>query len=267
MQIHVSIGDFAPGLKGLEYLFEGLQDTGVDGVELVVGVKSRWSARHCHRLAEKYSLPIVSLHQPLWSATGLYFDEGFFLLAKQLDAQRITCHPLPKLGLDDARMQAYLKHLASMQEKTGIAVLLENLPENYNNKLLNFLFPPKGPTGNFQQIVEAASKYGLGVTMDIDHLQLDAPHKAAWFEELVPKVSNIHLSSFDTNSHHLPVYMGRLQTAGFLGHLQACQYRGPVTLEVNYPSAITLFNYDFKAIRQSVDSIRQALKTPAERQR
>lgn len=256
-QVSVSIGDFSPLLRGPTYLFRGLQGTGIQGIELWVGLKSRWTIGYYRRLAQKYGVPIVSLHQPLWAMTGMYFDEGFFELAQKLGVRHVTCHPLPGISLQDRRMRVYFRRLAAAQKRTGVTILIENLPQVYRNGLLHHFFPPTSDAGDMSRIHEAASEFGLGITLDTDHVHLPKPHKQTWFDATLPKVGNIHLSSFDGDRRHVPLYMGDLQAVEFIHYLQKQNYTGSITLEVAWPKSITMWDYDFEAIRKSVELLRR----------
>lgn len=255
MQINTSITDFAPLLKNPEYLFKGLKESGIQGIELVIGFKSRWSPNYYKNLSKKYNLPIVSLHQPIWSGLGFYFDKRFIHLAKELNSKWVVFHPLPRLSLRDRRMKDYLQKLSNLQKQTGVEILLENLPRKYNNRLINFLYPPDKETGNIESLYEAAEEFNLKLTLDTDHLHLKAPHKESWFPQILSKVKNIHLSSFTEKNKHLPLYLGDLQSAEFIKHLKKAHYTGLLTLEIFYPNLISLFGYDFTAIRKSVEHI------------
>lgn len=258
MKINTSINDFAPLLRGPEFLFRGLQFAGVDGIELGVGFKSRWSIKQYQTLAKKYNLPIVSLHQPLWSGLGLYFDEDSFAIAKQLGVKQVVCHPLPKTSFQSSQMRTYLKKLSDMQEKFGIEILLENLPKEYNHKVLNHFFPPARDTGDIMAVYTAAKEFGFKITLDIDHLRISSPHKEEWFKTMLPLIGNIHLSSFDKKKKHMPLYVGMFQTQEFIHYLNQHNYIGLLTLEISAPSAITLTNYDFSSITKSVALIKSA---------
>lgn len=258
LQISVSIGDFSPLFRRPDFLFQGLQHTGVDGVELWIGVKSRWSADYYRKLSKQYNLPIISLHQPLWAMTGMYFDEKFFILAKEIGVKHITCHPLPGISLADERMRAYFTRLSAIQTRIGIPILIENLPQAYRNGLLHHFFPPIGDTSDVRQIHKAAREFGLGVTLDTDHVHLEAPHELAWMARLLPQVGNIHLSSFEGGKRHLPPYMGVLQTKEFMQYLYRQKYTGTITLEIGWPKSISLREYDFSVIAQSVAFLRGA---------
>lgn len=251
-EMSIAIGDFSPLLRGPEYLFRGLAETGASGIELWVGVKSRLTINRYRRLSEKYNLPITSLHQPLWAMTGLYFDEGFFKLAQILGVQHVTCHPLPGIALSNKRMQAYFRRLSSMQERIGIPILIENLPDQYRNGLLHRFFPPASDSSDVLLLHEAISKFGLRMTLDTDHVHLPRPHKEPWFDVVFPEVGNIHLSSFGGGKRHLPLYLGDLETAMFVERLREKRYSGSITLEIAWPKSITMRDYDFEAIRRSI---------------
>jgi sugar phosphate isomerase/epimerase len=185
--------------------------------------------------------------------TGVYFDEGFFTHAQKLGVQHVTCHPLPNAPLKSKRMRAYFKRLATIQERTGIPILIENLPQTYRSGLLHHFFPPTSDANDMVQLHEITSEFGLGITLDTDHLHVPKPHKQAWFSKVLPQVENIHLSSFDKDTRHLPLYMGDLRTVEFTHYLQKKNYTGSITLEVSWPKSITMWNYDFDAIRKSLD--------------
>lgn len=256
MQVNVAIGDFSPLMQGLEPVFRKLKESGADGVELGIGLKSRWTPDYCTRLSRKYGLPIVSAHQPLWAAVGLLFDERAFATAAQrLGVRTITCHPLPRIGYDDPRMKRYFERLAHIKQETGLEILVENLPEKYNHPLLNAFFPPSEKVTGILELHKAASEFNLNLTLDTDHLQSIAPHMEAYFETLLPTIKNIHLSSFEKTAHHLPIFLGDLKAKEFVNYLQKNKYDGLLTLEIGHPS-IKLFNYDFEAIRRSIEIIK-----------
>jgi len=259
MKINLSIGDFSPLLRTPEHLFQRIQHTGIDGLELWVGLKSRWTPKHYLKLSEKYSLPIVSIHQPLWALTGLYFDTGFFDLARQMNVRSITCHPLPYTSLHATRMQRYFERLATRQSQTGIQILIENMPLKYRNGLLQKLSPLEPSTNSMLDVYRAAAAHGLGVTLDTDHLRLARPHQESWFEEIFPAIKNIHLSSFTATDRHQPVDIGILRTKELCQWIKGKKYTGLVTLEVNAPTAMTLVKFDHDAIARSVQHVRSAI--------
>ncbi len=252
MNINVSIGDFSPLLRSPEYLFRGLQDTGVDGVELWIGIKSRWTPEYYLRLSKKYHLPIVSVHQPLWAMTGLYFDEGFFTVAQRLGVQYVTCHPLPRKSLDDKEMQAYFERLAAIQQRSGLQILIENMPQGNRSKLLQLVVPHENDSTSVLDLCRHITPFGLKMTLDTDHVHVPKPQGEPWFNTVFPYIQNIHLSSYAGDNRHLPLTTGELDAVGLVHQLKAKHYGGLITLEVSAPKSITMLHYDFGCIRRSV---------------
>lgn len=255
MKINISISDFSPLARGLEPIFRGLKEAGADGVELGIGLKSRWTPNYCLRLSRKYNLPIVSVHQPMWSVMGLAFDEGAFKTAQKLGVATVTCHPLPKMGYDDPKMKSYLERLSRIKQKTGLEILIENLPVKYNHPVLNKFFPPSEKATGIMDLHKAAKEFGLNLTLDTDHLRSVAPHEEVYFEKLLPSIKNIHLSSFKPGANHLPLFLGDMKVKDFTNHLKDIKYNGLLTLEIGHPS-ITLLNYDFEAVKKSIELIK-----------
>ncbi len=255
MNINIAIHDFAPLFRSPEFLFKHLKSTGASGIELGVGFKSRWSTTYLHSLSKKYNLPIVSLHQPVWSWLDINFDEGFFAMAKELHVTNVVCHPLPKTSFESTKMRNYLRRLSDVQKKTGITIFLENLPKEYNHKLVNHFFPPNKDSGDIMTLYKAVTEFDLKMTLDIDHLRSSTPHKEKWFKTVFPKIGNIHLSSFDEKRKHLPLYEGDFHAVAFMNHIEKLHYKGLLTFEINSPGLITFFNYDFNAMKKSIDLI------------
>lgn len=257
IKINSSISDFASLFNGPDYMFKGLKNAGVDGIELVIGLKSRWSTQHYKALSKRYSLPIVSLHQPIWSGLGWYFDENFIDIAKELNVKSVVFHPLPRIPFNTNRMQNYFRRLSKIQKERGIEILLENLPSKYNVQLVNLFYPSNFQSGDMNSLLQVAKDFNFKLTLDIDHLHLPYPHKEAWFKRVLPKVANIHLSSFSIKKKHLPLYLGDFHAKEFLNFLEKEHYKGLLTFEIYYPNLINLLNYDFNVIKKSVDLIRK----------
>lgn len=243
-----SLTDFSPLFFDLEYHFQHLKGTDIDGVEIVTGVKSRWDAKRMLNLSQKYEIPIISLHQPVWAGLGLWFDEGFATFAKKIGVKSITCHPIQFLSFDHPRMQKYLARLSNLQEKYDVEILLENQPGN--------LFGLKTDTYDIEKLIQVVKNYGLKITLDIDHLGLVAPHQEPWFVKLLPYLRNIHLSSFTKKQHHLPLYLGNFQAKDFIEALYKVDYNGLLTFEIHFPRLTTFFNYNFEMIKKSVELVK-----------
>lgn len=255
MKVSVSITDL-PLLTTLEHIFAGVKETGADGVEITPGVKSRWHFGKVKKLSDKYELPITAVHQPLWSIGGLWFDEGFLAEAAKIGVKNYVFHPPSRVSFDDGRMIQFLARLSDVQKKYKVSALLENMPWAVRPKLLRKYLPYHADTCEPKKVYEATRKFGLGMTLDTSHLFTPRPHMQKWFSEVFPGIKNIHLSSFTEGKDHLPLDMGNLETSEFIEELERRHYQGLVTLEIFYPKKISLRNYDFDAIKRSVDIIK-----------
>lgn len=251
MKVSVSISDL-PVFQGMEYLFSGLKEAGADGLEVVTGVKSRWSWNYLHELTVKYKLPVTSVHQPPWSAISFLFDEEYMRLASEIGIKTFVYHPLPKYSFADKQMKDYAKRLAALAKKFDIDILLENMPAVYRRTMASRFYPLHDDTKSLPLFIPFLKKYDLGFNLDISHAFLPEPQKEKWFDELYPRLKNIHLSSFRPGKDHLPLYLGDFKTKEFIKELEKRKYTGLITLEVFYPRMIRLNHFDFEAIKKSI---------------
>lgn len=256
MKISASITDF-PVFSRLDTFFREFKKAGVDGVELVLGVKSRFDGGKIKRLVKEYKLPITSIHQPPWSGIGLYFDEAFAEWARSIGTTKVTCHPLIFQAFDSKTMEKYFLRLSRLQEEYGIHVMLENMPKDLTYKKL-YNFPHTTVEKHLQRISEVADEYGFLLTYDVSHAEIIKPQQEKIFEEMLPSLGNIHLSSFVPGQHHLPLSEGAFDSTGFLEFLHKKKYGGLLTLEVYSPRVIMITNtYNFNAIAESVQVFRR----------
>ncbi len=257
-KLNVSITDFAPLFGNLEYLFKGLKETGVDGLEIVLGIKSRWSENYLLNLSKKYNLEINTFHQSMWSGGGLYLDEGMFRLAKKINVKGITIHPLVFRSLNSNATEKYFKKLSLWQKKYGIKLFLENMPSRFGGafEFLNNFYTFTKDVGDLGEIYKKAQEYGFLITFDSTHFDNYKPHENKEFKEIFSKIGNIHLSSFEGKIEHLPLNKGKFDSKGFFNYLDKNNYKGIITFEIYYPSVISL-GYDFKPIKESVEVVRK----------
>lgn len=258
MQVSVSFGDF-PLLRNQEYLFAELKEAGADSIELITGIKSRFHFQKVLKLSEKYDLPITSIHQPAWSILPGFFDEGFVREGTQIGVKKFVFHPVSQYAFSDPHMEKYLEHLALVQKKFDVTVMLENLPQVFRPNILGKLFPVHPDTYNFTKLLSVMRKYELHSTLDISHALSLNPASESWFDELFPHIANIHLSSFDKHHEHLPVYMGDFQTKDFIIALKKRKYAGLLNLEIFYPNVLMVRNYDFSVIQKSIEYIKEII--------
>lgn len=260
MKISASITDF-PLLYHIETFFQQFHKAGVDGVEIVLGIKSRWQLKRIKQLSKRYQLPVTSVHQPPWSGTGLYFDERFVEWAKELGTTSLVFHPLSFTSFSSQAMEKYCKRLAAIQEKYDVTIMFENMPKDFAYKKL-YLPPYTTNIQHLEQVNTFADMYGLSLTYDVSHPELVSPQKEPIFQQMFPKIANIHLSSFRPGHHHLPLNLGILDTKGFLQYLKQKKYKGLITLEVYYPHPHIMIlgnTYDFSGVANSVKVFREIL--------
>lgn len=258
MKINVSITDF-PVFSGQETFFKKFKEAGVDGLELVLGVKSRFDYARIRYLSEKYDLPIASVHQPPWSGVGLYFDESFVVLAKKLGVDHIVFHPLAFESFESRRAKVYFEKLARLSQKQHISVMLENMPKDLAYKKLHD-DSAEHILHHLEKINTVADTYGFLLTYDVSHAEIADPPTTAIFQKLFPKIGNIHASSFEKHHHHLPFSMGVFHIQSFVEFLQKKKYAGLFTMEIYYPKLGLWRNiYDFSAIATSTAMVKRLL--------
>ena len=255
MNISASITDF-PVFSHIETFFKEFKNAGLDGVEIVLGAKSRFFKKQILTLVDKYNLPVTSVHQPPWSGVGLYFDKEFGNWAKTIGTTSLVCHPLAFQSFESTAMKKYFQQLATLQEQYNMHILLENMPNDFAYQKLH-TDKNNTMTTHLEKIGNIADEYGFLLTYDVSHAEFIDPQKEEIFQKIFPKIGNIHLSSFQNHQHHLPLTMGDLDAAGFLQYLKNKKYKGIITFEVYYPRLrMMINNYDFSAIYNSVKVFR-----------
>ncbi|MBI2039501.1 sugar phosphate isomerase/epimerase [Candidatus Microgenomates bacterium] len=257
IKVSSSITDL-PVFISLPDLFAGLKDAGAGGVEITPGFKSRWSFSKLKDVSDKFGLPITSVHQPPWSIAGFWFDEGFISEAHKVGVDNFVFHPPAGVSFESEKMSQFLQRLSDLQEKYGIYALLENMPWAVRPPLLRKYLPFPQDTTEPEKVAKTAKSFGLGMTFDTSHAFVANPQDQAWFSEIFPTIRNIHLSSFKENRDHLPLDMGDLNTVEFVSSLKEKDYAGLVTLEIYYPKKISYRNYDFDAIKRSVQLVKDS---------
>lgn len=257
MKINASLTDF-PVYVSLETFFKEFKQTGIDGLEIVGGYKNRWSFDKLFFLAKEYDLPIRSFHQPIWSGIGAYFDEDFFKNIAKRNVQYVTFHPLAFHSFEDFQMKKYFSRMAQIQEEYGIHMLLENMPDDLGYRKLFQSYKNKKIHQHLEKIYELGHEYGFLFTFDISHAELVDPTREQAFIQMFPSIAAIHLSSFTTEKHHLPLTQGDFQLSPLLTFLKKKRYKGELTLEVNENIFRRVFlPYDFESIKDSVDYFRR----------
>lgn len=257
MKINLSLITDFPILAQLETVFKKSKETGISGIELVIGLKTRFEYPRILYLSEKYDLPIVSIHQPPWSGMGLFFDERLVQLVQKLGTRYITYHPLAFHSFQSKGGKQYLQKLAYLQEKYNVVIMLENMENEFSYRKLHDNTADH-ISHHLEDINRIADTYGFLITFDTSHAELLDPSKTEIFEKMFPKIGNIHASSFTKTQHHLPLTEGEFHSESFIKDLVKKKYQGLFTLEVR-PSLKKLVtkNYDFSDIENSVALIKK----------
>ncbi len=251
-----SVADIPLGIA-LEEYFLLASHLKVDGLELVVGWKTRFNLRKVIRLSKRFNVPILSVHQPAWSVAGFWQDEKAFLFAKKFGAVYVA-HPLVNQHINSPKSKTYYKWLKDMSEKYELEILIENMTNIYQlMPLLHYVSKKHHDSatdlGYFDTICK---KYGFGFTLDISHLMASEPQKAEGFTELWPFMKNIHLSDFTKKREHMGLGDGELNYESFLSYLKEKKYTGLINLEL-CPRILNAREKYYKDIAKSVKIVRE----------
>jgi sugar phosphate isomerase/epimerase len=254
IKISTSIGDF-PVFSAIEDSFKAAKEANVDGLELIIGFKSRWHFEKMIQLSKKYDLPITSLHQPYWSGLGIAYDEGFVKLAVRYGIKNIVFHPLCFTSILSRKMTKYFRYLSSLQKKYGITVMLENMPYSESFFSLDHWVLHKD-TASLDAVLKVVAEYNFKINYDVSHTELTHPQMNAEFTKIFSRIGNIHLSSFQNGKQHMPLTRGTFDTKGFITYLIKNHYKGLLTFEIFYPKQFPLYAFDYTEIAKSVALIK-----------
>jgi len=240
---------------GIARVFDMAAKAGFDGIEVLVD--HRWDTRqpaYLRRLSAEFELTIVAVHSPFASQVDGWPDDQLgrlrhtVSLAQELQAPVVVAHlpfrvhivkghlqihhlrrfwlPLP-LPRRDLYHELLIDGLAALEEETGVAVAIENMPAR---SLLGLTVNPywSNSPGELERFPH--------VTLDTTHLGTWGLDPAVVYEQLREHVVHVHLSNYDGREHRSPPD-GRMALEGFLRTLGRDGYRGAVTVEC-HPDAL-----------------------------
>lgn len=253
-KISFSIAD-TPFPISLEDQFALARDLKVDGVEIVLGVKTFFGLKTLSRLVLKYGVNILSIHEPI--LTGFLFGERSFEIAAYFGA-KYNSHPPNRKSLNSETSTRHFEKLFRMKEKYKIEILVENMPHYFKVPYL-FSFSSDPSTRDLLKIKAICDKYGFYSTIDTSHIADKLPQNAKAFEGIFPLMRNIHLSSFQGRVEHLPLKEGELDLKGFLSYLRRKEYQNLITLEISPVYFISKRKY-FKGIEDSINMVRSLIQ-------
>ncbi|HWY80101.1 MAG TPA: sugar phosphate isomerase/epimerase family protein [Candidatus Sulfotelmatobacter sp.] len=227
--------------KTTDDVFQQLKKYGLDGFELLLpqySITTNADIQEIKKLAKKYGLPVLSIHQALRFITATKVKEiaRLFEIADQLHAKVIVLH------INSARKQIfdvnYVQALHELEKKYKILVTFENMEKHVES----YFHEHRWHAAKFSDLVE---KIGFHITFDVVHLahshsNSDILH---FFQKNKEKISNVHLSDYRRHLlngslrpmryKHMPLGDGQLPIEEFLSLLLKEDYKGLVTLEVN----------------------------------
>lgn len=252
-----SIADIPLGIA-LEEYFLLASHLKVDGLEVVIGWKTRFYIRKLVRLSKRYNVPILSIHQPAWSVAGLWQDEKALYFAQKFNA-KFVAHPLTNQHLNSPKSKAYYKWLVEMRKKYDIDILIENMTNVYQlMPMLHYVSKKHHDSATDLEYFDTlCKKYNFGFTLDISHLMAAEPQNAQGFNELWPFMRNIHLSDFTAKKEHMGLGDGLLNYESFLSYLKEKNYTGLINLEL-CPRILNAREKYYKDIAKSVKIVRDA---------
>ncbi len=251
-----SIADIPLGIA-LEEYFLLASHLKVDGLEVVVGWKTRFYLSKLVRLSKRYNVPILSIHQPAWSIAGFWQDEKALYFAKKFDA-KFVAHPLANQHLNSDKSKAYYKWLVEMGKKYEVDILIENMTNVYQlMPMLHYVSKKHHDSATDLEYFDTlCKKYHFGFTLDISHLMEPEPHKADGYAEISPFLRNIHLSDYTKKKEHMGLGDGDLNYHSFLTYLKETKYDGLINLEL-CPRILNAREKYYRDIAKSVKIVRE----------
>lgn len=222
---------------GLEEAFRTAAELGFDGVEVMVTRdETTQSAAPVRALAERYGMPVLSVHAPVLLLTHFVWGrdprvklERSAALAAELGADTVVVHPPFRWQADYAH--DFLDIVRSTADGTGVAVAVENMfPWKVAGRSMAAYSPGWNP---LPMDCDA-------VTLDFSHAALSGLDGLELAEELGGRLRHVHLcdgsGALDESrvfDEHLVPGRGTQPVAEVLRLLGATGWSGSVVAEVN----------------------------------
>lgn len=255
-KLSFSIGDL-PLSMSLDELFSTSKDMDVDGVEVMIGVKSRLNLRMLEKLSQKYHVPVLSIHAPPWMWMGYVYDEETVKVASHLNA-KYNAHPIFMQTIHSNASKKLYAWLMKMKSKYRVEILIENMPDKFKKPILEKFLRTDPSCYDLAKLHNVYKTYGFGMTLDISHLEKPDPRDFSGYDGVEKYIQNIHLSDFTMTEQHLQIGEGILKTKEYIDHLKKIKYEGIITLELNDKLFSDKKEY-IKGVAQSVKIIKNYL--------
>ena len=213
---------------GLDRVYGWASETGYDGVEIMMD--ERWDTHqdyYLNHLAERYGIPILALHTPLYRGAWRLGPEETLVrsakLAVSIEAPVVIVHP-PSPGRPLRRWRDGPLEEAREQ---GVRVAVENMP---GGARIRQAFSVRRGSCYLPEHLS-----GIGdVTLDTSHVGASGLDLMEAYGKLAGQLRHVHLSDSDLSGgdqHRLPG-KGKLPLKKFLSSLGESGYPGAVSLEL-----------------------------------
>lgn len=218
---------------GVEECFRIAQQTGYDGVEVMVSItKDSRDVDALRRYREHYEQPILSLHAPtlfflqhLWGLDPWAKIERTVQMAQQLEVPTVVAHPPFRWQGQYAR--EFVEGIARIEAASGIAIAVENMyPWRLGVREGLVYLPDHDPTDEDY----------AHVTVDLSHAATAGDDPLEMIDRLGDRLTHLHLadgSGRTTKDEHLPPGEGSQPCAEVLRRLANRGWSGSVLVEVN----------------------------------
>jgi len=235
--IRIGLGSSSVYPQGVEAAFSAAAKLGYDGVEVMVTRESETqSAEPLRRLAERYGVPVMSIHAPVllythfvWGTDPAEKLERAAELADELGARTVVVHPPFRWQSGYAEMFEDLVRDISGRHDTAIAV--ENM---FPWRMAKRELRAYAPHYDVRRLASDAA------TLDFSHAALSGHDSLELAKTLGPRLRHIHLTDgtypaeeghlFD---EHLLPGTGTQPVAQTLRMLADAGWDGDVVAEVN----------------------------------
>ncbi len=221
----------------LNKIFHILKNAGVDGLELLVEIRtSDKNIQEIKEIAEKHKIPVLSIHQSLDSFGNISLNEIERLchIANVFSAKVIVLHAYA-LG-EKLFNKEFITSLKELQKKHTVSFGVENMPKSY----FSFNRPYTWKGKEFSSTVD---KTGLSMTFDTTHLAQVGEDICEFYLKNKERIAVIHLSDYKKhwlnsklllqNGTHLALGEGELPIVKFIKLLNETNYSGLITMEIN----------------------------------
>lgn len=229
-KLSFSIADF-PLPVAIESLFALAASLPVDGVEMMIGFKTRFTLKKLVQLSQEYQVPILSVHQPTYTWFGYINDERAFRVASEFHALYVS-HPIFTHSLASRQNKSLFSWLVRMREKYHTDVAVENMPLDFSRPILKQIISVSSEVSDLSKLEHVYREYSLGLNFDVSHLEKAKPWEDPAYQRCEKYLKNIHFSDFAPGKQHLYIGDGVLDAKGYIDHLKKIHYSGLITLEL-----------------------------------